>query len=127
MAKKETHWRGKAIDDLKQLDLKSFIQLVNSSARRKLNRGFTEAEKTLIDRITKGSKNIKTHCRDIIITPAFLDMTIKLYSGKEYIPLTIVPDMLGHRLGEFVQTRKGVQHSAPGVGATRSSAAISVK
>tara|TARA_Y100000294_G_C8499805_1_gene314345 strand:- start:938 stop:1045 length:108 start_codon:yes stop_codon:yes gene_type:complete len=35
--------------------------------------------------------------------------------------------MVGHYLGEFVQTRKKVSHSAPGIGATRSSASVSVR
>ena len=48
-----------------------------------------------------------------------------VYNGKEFIPLTITAEMLGHYLGEFVLTRKKVAHSAPGIGATRSSAAQS--
>jgi small subunit ribosomal protein S19 len=35
--------------------------------------------------------------------------------------------MLGHRLGEFSVTRKGVKHGAAGIGATRSSSFMSVK
>jgi len=35
--------------------------------------------------------------------------------------------MLGKYLGEFAMTRKKVEHSAPGIGATKSSAAMSVK
>ena len=52
---------------------------------------------------------------------------IKVYSGKEFIPVTIIEEMIGHYLGEFILTRKKVAHSAPGIGATRSSAALSVK
>jgi len=36
-------------------------------------------------------------------------------------------EMIGHVFGEFALTRNRVQHSAPGIGATRSSAALSVK
>ena len=50
-----------------------------------------------------------------------------VYSGKDYVAVTIIPEMLGHYLGEFVRTRKEVKHSAPGVGATKSTAHISVK
>ena len=71
--------------------------------------------------------NIETHCRDAIILPEMVGKTIKVYSGKEFIPVTINEDMIGHYLGEFVLTRNRVQHSAPGIGATRSSAALSVK
>ncbi len=52
---------------------------------------------------------------------------IGVYSGKEYVPLEIKPEMLGHRLGEFVMTRKQVKHSAPGFGATRSSKFVPLK
>jgi len=36
-------------------------------------------------------------------------------------------DMLGHRLGEFALTRRKVEHGSPGIGATKSSASLSVK
>ena len=54
-------------------------------------------------------------------------ITISVHDGKSFIKIMIEREMLGHYLGEFVSTRKGVSHSAPGVGATRSSAALSVK
>ena len=53
--------------------------------------------------------------------------TIKVYNGKEFVPVNIVEEMLGHVLGEFSLTRKRVGHNAPGVGATRSSSAVSVR
>jgi len=43
----------------------------------------------------------------------------KLMNGFKTV--TIVPEMIGHYLGEFALTRKQVKHSAPGVGATKSS------
>ena len=52
---------------------------------------------------------------------------IKIHNGKEFIPVGITEEMLGHFLGEFSLTRKKITHNAPGVGATRSSAAISVR
>ena len=63
----------------------------------------------------------------MIILPHFVDMVIKIHNGKEFVPVTILPEMLGHYLGEFVSTRKRVAHHAPGIGATRSSASLSVK
>ena len=53
--------------------------------------------------------------------------TIRVHNGKELVPVIIVEDMIGHYLGEFSMTRKRGEHSAPGIGATRSSAALSVK
>ena len=54
-------------------------------------------------------------------------MRINVYSGKAFIPVDIIPEMLGHRLGEFSPTRTKVKHGSAGVGATRSSASRSVK
>jgi small subunit ribosomal protein S19 len=127
MAKKENVWRGKTAEEVKNMDMNEFITLLGSRERRKLTRGLTEAEKVLLNKIEKGKKNIETHCRDMVITPIMLGKTIKIYSGKEFIPLIVDLDMMGHRLGEFALTRKLLAHSAPGIGATRSSSAISVK
>ena len=127
MAKKEFTFKGKNIEELKKLSVEEFRLLVAARQRRSLKRGFTQLQKRLLKKIRKNAKNIETHCRDMIIIPEMLDKTIKVHSGKEFIPVLIQPDMLGHYLGEFVLTRKRVAHSAPGVGATRSSAAISVK
>ena len=52
---------------------------------------------------------------------------VLVYNGKTFQELMITEEMLGHYLGEFVLTRSKVAHSAPGVGATKSSAAVSVK
>ena len=53
--------------------------------------------------------------------------TIRVYNGKEFVQVMIEDEMVGHYLGEFALTRKRIQHSAPGIGATRSSASLSVK
>ena len=53
--------------------------------------------------------------------------TLRIHNGKEFIPITIQEEMIGHYLGEFAFTRKRIAHNAPGVGATRSSANLSVK
>ena len=129
---KEILYKGKNIEDLKNLSLESFITLVNSRQRRSLKRGFTPAQKKLLDKIKKvklGSfkKQIKTHCRDMVIVPDMLGLTILVYQGKEFFPVSISEEMLGHYLGEFAQTRVKVKHSAPGIGATKSSASVSVK
>jgi small subunit ribosomal protein S19 len=63
----------------------------------------------------------------MIILPEMVGKTIKVFSGKDFLSVIIVEEMIGHYLGEFVLTRSKVAHSAPGIGATRSSAALSVK
>ena len=127
MAKKEFTYRGKTIDELKKMSLNELAQILTSRQRRSLKRGFTEQQKVLLKKLKSNKKMIETHCRDAIILPEIVGATIKVYSGREFVPILIEPDMIGHRLGEFVLTRKKVQHSAPGIGATRSSASLSVK
>ncbi len=127
MAKKEFSFKGKTLDEVKALSLKEFAALLKSRDRRSLERGFSDAQKNLLKKIRAKEKNIKTHCRDMIILPEMLGIMINIHNGKSFMPVSIQPEMLGHRLGEFVLTRNKVQHSAPGIGATRSSASVSVK
>lgn len=114
------------MDELQKLSLEEFAKLAPSRERRKLKRGLTIAEKTFVREITKRD-NVQTQCRDMVIIPSFVGKTVKVYDGKEFQIVKIEPDMLAHRLGEFALTRKKVSHSAPGIGATRSSAALSVR
>ncbi|MBD3313926.1 30S ribosomal protein S19, partial [Candidatus Woesearchaeota archaeon] len=120
-------FRGKSLEELKSLSFNEFLQLLPSSMRKALKKGFTESQKTLLAKIRKNKPNIETHCREMIVIPEMVDKTIKVHNGKEFVPIMIQPDMIGHRLGEFSLTRRRIAHSAPGVGATRSSAAISVR
>nr|AJS12479.1 30S ribosomal protein S19 [uncultured archaeon] len=75
----------------------------------------------------KHKKPVKTHCRDMIILPDMIGQLIQVHNGKEFTPIAITYDMIGHYLGEFSPTRRKVQHSAPGIGATKSSGSLSVK
>ncbi len=126
MARKEFLFRGKKIEELKSLSLNEFADLLKSRERRKIKRGFTEEEKKLLKDLEKKDE-VKTHCRDMIILPLMVGKTIHVYNGKEFVAVRVTTEMLGHRLGEFALTRKRVQHHAPGVGATRSSQALSVR
>jgi len=123
---KEFRYRGKLLDELQKLSIDEFAKLAPSRERRKLKRGFTLAEKTFLREIAERD-NVKTQCRDMVIIPSIVGKTVKVYDGKEFQIVKIEPDMLAHRLGEFALTRKKVTHSAPGIGATRSSAALSVR
>lgn len=127
MAKKEFLFKGKTLDELKKLSVKEFAQLVPTRQRRTLLRGLTEDQKALIKEVDNKEGNIKTHCRDVIILPKMVGLTIKIHNGKEWTPVMIQDEMIGHRLGEFSLTRKGVRHNSPGIGATRSSSAASVR
>jgi len=125
-------FRGKEIEELKQMSIEEFIKLLPARQRRSIKRGFTEPQKIFLKKVKKANegksqKNIKTHLRDMIILPEMVGLTLYIHNGREFSPINIIQEMLGHFLGEFAQTRKSVEHSAPGVGATKSSAAVSVK
>ena len=129
---KEFTYKGKTITEIKKMDLNQFIQLIPSRLRRCAKRGFTEPQKKLIKKIQlakegKWKKPIKTHCRDMITIPDMVGLTIHIHTGNSFIPVKVTEEMLGHYLGEFALTRKKVQHSAPGIGATKSSTAASSK
>ena len=124
---KELLWQGRTEEKVKEMDLKEFMALIPSRQRRSLKRGYTDAQKKLLKRIEAGADNIKTHCRNIIITPNMLGKIFRVYTGKEYFLVAITLEMLGHYLGEFAHTRKSVKHSSAGVGATRSSKAVSAR
>ncbi|MEK6812906.1 MAG: 30S ribosomal protein S19 [Nanoarchaeota archaeon] len=126
---KEPTYKGKTAEELKQMSFEDFMKIANARARRSLKRGFSDSQKKLLARLRKTKagltkKPMKTHCRDMVIIPEMLDVIIHVYRGKEFIPVAITLDMLGHYLGEFAATRNRVTHSAPGIGATRSSAGI---
>ena len=54
-----------------------------------------------------GSKEvIKTWSRRSTIYPEFIGHTFAVHNGKEFIPVYVTEDMVGHKLGEFVPTRK---------------------
>jgi len=127
MAKKEFAYRGKSMEELMKLSLNEIATLFPARQRRSLKRGLTEQQKILLSKIRKNETNIKTHCRDMLVLPEMTGKTIKVYNGKEFVSVIIMDEMIGHCLGEFALTRRKVEHSAPGIGATRSSAALSVK
>lgn len=127
MAKKEFSYRGKSLNELKELSMKQLSELLPARARRKINRGFTDEEKKLLDNLKKGKNEIKTHCRDMIIIPEMVGKLIKVHRGNKFEIVKIEEEMIGHYLGEFALTRSRVSHSAPGIGATRSSSSLSVR
>ncbi|MEM5872077.1 MAG: 30S ribosomal protein S19 [Candidatus Aenigmatarchaeota archaeon] len=121
-------FRGKSFDEIKEMSLEEFSNLLKSRQRRSLRRGLTENQKKLLEKIRKNPKKFhRTREREMLILPEMVGVKIGVHNGKEYIPLEIKPEMIGHRLGEFVLTRKQVKHSAPGFGATRSSKFVPLK
>ena len=123
---KEISWHGKSEEEVKKMDLKQFMEHVNARQKRSLKRGFNDKQKVLLKALN-GKDSVKTHCRDMIILPQMIGKTIFIHGGKEFVQVKITLEMIGHYLGEFAQTRKPIKHSAAGIGATRSSKAISAR
>ena len=55
---------------------------------------------------------IKTWSRRSTIFPSFVEHTFAVHNGKEHVPVYVTEDMVGHKLGEFVPTRKFTGHGA---------------
>lgn len=64
-----------------------------------------------LGKLRAGDKTIiKTWSRDSMITPEMVGFTFGVHNGKDHIPVFIVENMVGHRLGEFSLTRKFIVH-----------------
>lgn len=129
LGRKEFTFRGKTMEELKQINIREFAKLLKSNERRSVLRQSEELEKFVLrcNKKTLRKKPIRTHLRHLIIVPKMVGLRIYIHNGKDFVPINIVGEMLGHRLGEFSVTRMKVKHGAAGIGATRSSAALSVK
>lgn len=71
----------------------------------------------LMEKIQKlnsvGSKKpIKTWSRRSMITPDFVGHTFNVHNGKNFMPVFVTENMVGHRLGEFALTRTFKKHGA---------------
>lgn len=53
---------------------------------------------------------IKTWSRRSTIYPDFIGLTFAVHNGKDFIPVYVTEDMVGHKLGEFALTRKFTGH-----------------
>ncbi len=70
----------------------------------------------LLKKVQKLNENgkkevVKTYSRRSTIFPDFVGHTIAVHNGKEFIPVYITEDMVGHKLGEFALTRKFGGHA----------------
>jgi small subunit ribosomal protein S19 len=146
---KSFKYRGKTLEELLSMSMDEFIKLLPARARRSLLResdsnvrarriqmGYRESPRMrLLEKVMKARKLmsegknvvIKTHVRDMIVLPVMVGLTIAVYNGKEFIPVKIVPEMIGHYLGEFAPTCKKVEHGEPGLKATRSTLFVAMK
>ena len=73
-------------------------------------------EEKLFNRIVamneKGEKKVlKTWSRASTIFPEFVGHTIAVHDGRKHVPVYVVEDMVGHKLGEFAPTRTFKGHA----------------
>ena len=54
---------------------------------------------------------IKTWSRRSVVSPEMVGLTIAVHNGKDFVPLFISDEMVGHKLGEFALTRKFPDHT----------------
>jgi len=135
MPKKEFLYRGHSIEDLQGMSMDEFIKLLPSRQRRSLQRGLNQTQRTLLENIRvakrsaqEGQKaSVKTHARDMVVLPEMVGVTLLIHNGKEFNPVDLEPEMMGHYLGEFAITNKPVRHGSPGIGASRSSMYMPLK
>jgi small subunit ribosomal protein S19 len=109
--------------------------LLPSRQRRSLLRGLTPEQRIFLEKlratqetVRKGKEvTLKTHVRDMIILPEMIGVKVMVHNGKEFVPVEIKPEMIGHLLGEFAISNKPVRHGTPGIGASRSSMYVPLK
>lgn len=63
--------------------------------------------------VNSGNKKqvVKTWSRRSVVMPEMVGMTIAVHNGKEHVPVYVMEDMVGHKLGEFAMTRTFRAHS----------------
>ncbi len=132
---REFSYRGYTSTQLQQMSMDEFIRLLPSRQRRSLLKGLTNDQRILLEEIKEAKKAaekskkivVKTHCRDMIILPEMIGLTLLVHNGKEFSSVEIKPEMIGHYLGEFASSIKKVVHGTPGIGASRSSMYVPLK
>ena len=132
---KEFLYRGLTLKQLESISMDEFIHLLPSRQRRSLRRGLSAEQRKLLENIRTAKEAmrqgkpmaVKTHARDMIILPEMVGTTVLVHNGKEFVSLTITPEMIGYYLGEFAITNRPVKHGTPGIGASRSSMYVPLK
>lgn len=124
--KEEFTYRGLKVEELKKLNMDEMMALLPARQRRRLKRGLTKDHRRLLSRV-KDRDVVRTHLRDMIVLPEMVGKTIEIYNGKTFNRVEIMPEMVGHYLGEYSLTRARVSHGSAGVGATRSSKFVPLK
>ncbi|MCP4975188.1 MAG: 30S ribosomal protein S19 [Maribacter sp.] len=69
-------------------------------------------DKKIQQNASSGKKSvIKTWSRASMITPDFVGLTIAVHNGRQFVPVYVTENMVGHKLGEFSPTRSFRGHA----------------
>jgi len=129
---KEFKYKGYSLEEMQKMSIEQLAKIFPSSARRTLLRGVRHDKKVKrgIEEVVAGGiakKAVKTHNRNILIMPNMVGMKFAVYNGKSFEQVEIKPEMIGFKVGEFIETRKRPVHSKAGIGATKSSKHVGKK
>ncbi|MGA1872633.1 MAG: 30S ribosomal protein S19 [Thermoplasmatota archaeon] len=125
--KKEFVYRGKTLEELQAMSIDEFADLLPARSRRTISRGMQSKNPKFFKHLERGDDLIRTHSRDIVILPGMVNKKLAIHDGKQFVEITVTPEMIGHLAGEFALTRRQVKHTGVGVGATRSSKYMPLK
>eukprot|EP00768_Dysnectes_brevis_P002875 gnl/Dysnectes_brevis/20_a25_19743.p2 GENE.gnl/Dysnectes_brevis/20_a25_19743~~gnl/Dysnectes_brevis/20_a25_19743.p2 ORF type:complete len:143 (+),score=34.99 gnl/Dysnectes_brevis/20_a25_19743:52-480(+) len=130
-------YQGMELEQLLELPHGELMKMLPSRCRRKFNRGIGQKGVSLLKKLRKAKiqvaepgqkpKIVKTHLRNMIIFPEMIGSVVSVYTGKQFVPVDIKPQMVGKYLGEFAMTYKPVRHGKVGIGATRGSKFIPLR
>lgn len=136
VAFRKTMFRGEEVENLLKKSTKEIVNLMNARQRRRYARKIPAKYERFMKKVRKAIKEcphgekpkpVKTHLRNLIVTPDMVGGIVECYGGKYWNNIEVKGDMIGHYLAEFSLTYKPIRHGKVGVGATRSSKFTSLK
>lgn len=129
----EFTYRGQTLEELQEMSVEEVAALLPARQRRTIERGLSAEHQKLLDVVDDtdpdetAANPIRTHLRDMPILPNMVGVTFAVHNGQGFERVEVVPEMIGHYLGEFQLTRNSVEHGQAGIGATRSSKFVPLK
>ena len=69
-------------------------------------------DERLLEKTKRASSNeaIKTWSRHATVVPEMVGFTFAVHNGKDHLPVKVIEEMIGHKLGEFAPSRKFRKH-----------------
>ena len=92
--REEFTYRGYKIDELKAMGRTELLPIMPARARRKVVRGLSRGEETLLEKIRGGNQKIRTHLREMIVMPEMVGRSIEIYNGKEFVKVEFQPESI---------------------------------